>query len=220
LGVAWVVAYPLSWSAFGLVRARRPQQFRAPLAAWSAVLVAAGVPLAHARPCLLWVGAAYAVAFVVNLGYARRNNERALANDLVFVGECAAMVWVTWAVSTGDSGAVRPPALAAVPGQVWVLVVVCALVLTGSTLHVKSLIRERRDPRYAATSRVYALASLPVAAGLAVVSGLPAGAWLVVPFVVLGTRAFVVGPGRRPGFIGMVELGCFVVTWVAALAAG
>ena len=30
LAVAWVAAYPMSYAAFGLVRAKRPRRFRAP----------------------------------------------------------------------------------------------------------------------------------------------------------------------------------------------
>jgi hypothetical protein len=219
LAVAWVVAYPWSYAALSLVRARRPQRFRKPFAVWLAVLAPAVVVLLVARPWLVWVGAAYAVLFVVNLGYASRNDERAIANDLVFDVECAAMVVVTWMTGAGDGGW-SPPALSAVPDRVWVLTVVCLLVLVGSTLHVKSLIRERRDPRYALASKVFAVVCLPAVVGLAAWWGWPAGVWLVLPFVVLAVRAFVVG--RRPlraGVIGVVELGCFMLTVLCAVLA-
>jgi hypothetical protein len=221
LAVAWVAAYPLSYAAFGLARARRPQRFRRPLAVWAAVVLPAATVLLVARPWLVWVGIGYLVLFAVNLRYARRNDERALGNDLVFVAECSVMVAVTWAVGAGRRSW-SPPAPDDVPVRVWVLVAVCALVLIGSTLHVKSLIRERRDPRFARASRVVALASVAAALSLAVGWGRPAGAWLVVPFVALAARAFVVG--RRPtraGAIGVVELGGFVlVAACAALATG
>ena len=219
LAVAWVAAYPCSYAALGLVRARRPQRFRRPFAVWLAVVLLPAGVLVLARPWLVWVGAAYGVAFTVNIAYARRNDERALVNDLVFAGECAAMVWVTWATAAGGAGG-RPPPLEAAPGPVWVLTAVCALVLVGSTLHVKSLIRERRDPRYALASRIVATASVPAAAALATAWGLPGGWWLVVPFVALAFRAFAVGRRPlRPGVIGLVELGCFVLVWLGAVLA-
>lgn len=219
LAVAWVVAYPWSYAALSLVRAKRPQRFRKPFAVWLAVLLPAVVVLVVARAWLVWVGLAYAVLFVVNLGYARRNDERALVNDLVFDVECAAMVVVTWMVGAG-SGGWRPPPLGDAPIRAWVLAVLCLLVLVGSTLHVKSLIRERRDSRYALASKVFAVTCLPAAVGLGVWWGWTGGAWLVVPFVALAVRAFVVG--RRPlraGVIGMVELGCFLLTVFAAVLA-
>ena len=75
-----------------------------------------------------------------------------------------------------------------------------------STLHVKSLIRERRDPRYARASLVVATLSVPAGVALAAWWGWPSGAWLIAPFVALAVRAFAV-PGRslRPGAIGMIE---------------
>ncbi|MDH4159515.1 MAG: YwiC-like family protein [Actinomycetota bacterium] len=220
LAVAWVAAYPLSYALLGLARARRSQRFRRPLVAWSAVVLPAVVVLVAARPWLVWVGLVYAAAFTVNLRHARRNDERALANDAVFVAECTAMVVLTWAVAAGTRSW-APPGLDTVPAHVWILTVVCALVLMGSTLHVKSLIRERRDPRFARVSRLLAVVSVPASLALAVWWGLPQGTWLVLPFVVLAVRAFVVGRRpTRPGVIGMVELGAFVLAAVsAALAA-
>lgn len=191
LAVAWVAAYPWSYAAFGLVRAKRPQRFRTPFLVWSGVVLASSAVLLMGRPWLVWVGIGYAVLFAVNLRYARRNDERALANDAVFVAECAAMVAVTWAVGAG-ARSWTPPAVDAVPVRVWVLVAVCALVLLGSTLHVKSLIRERRDPRFALASRRFAVASVVVSVVLAAWWGWPSGAWLVVPFVALAVRAYVV----------------------------
>ena len=217
LAAAWVAAYPLSYAAFGLVRARRPQRFRRPFALWLAMVLPAAVVLVVARPWLVWVGLGYLLLFAVNVRYAQRNDERALSNDLVFVVECALIVPVTWAVGAGDSSW-TPPTLADVPAEAWVLAIVCAMVLAGSTLHVKALIRERRDPRYATASRAFAVACIPVAVALAAWWGWPAGAWLVLPFVVLGVRAFVVGrKPQRPGVLGVIELGCFVL--VAACAA-
>jgi len=219
LASAWVVAYPWSYAALSLVRARRPARFRRPLAVWSAVLVPLVAVLLLARPWLMWVGVGFLALFAVNVRFARRNDERALANDGVFILECSAMVLVTWAVAVGERS-LAPPTVASVPVDVWVLTVVCALVLLGSTVHVKSLLRERRDPRYAAASRRLALASVVLAWGLAVWWGLPSGIWLVVPFVFLAVRALVVG--RRPlppGRIGMVELSGFVLVVACATAA-
>ena len=100
------------------------------------------------------------------------------------------------------------------------LVIVCALVLLGATLHVKSLSRERRDPRYARASEVIAVVSVPASVSLA--------AWwdgrkepgLARRHVALAARAFLVG-GRsmRPGAIGMIELAGFALVVLAAVLA-
>lgn len=219
LAIAWVGAYPLSYAALGLARAKRPQRFRLPFLVWSAVVLPAAIVLVVWRPWLVWVGLIYAAMFAVNLAYARENNERALVNDFVFVAECSAMVSVTWAVGAGDQSWTAP-ALDSVPDDVWILSAVSVLVLVGSTLHVKSLIRERRDRRYARASLVVASLSVPTAIALAAWWGWPAGAWLIFPFVVLAARAWVV-PGRamRPGSIGMIELACFVLVAASAMLA-
>lgn len=219
LSVGWMAAYPMSYALFGLVRDRRPQRFRAPLAAWSALVLPTVAILVFWRPWLLWIGLAYLALMAVNLRYARRHDERALANDAVFVVECAGMVVVTWAVGAVDRSW-APPSLGAVPAHVWIPSAVCALVLMGSTLHVKSLIRERRNRHYAQASRVFAVASLPTAVALAAGWGWPSGAWFIVPFSALAVRAFLV-PRRalRPGAIGLIELACFVVVVLAAVLA-
>ena len=50
VAVAWVAAYPLSYAALGLVRARHPARFRRPFAVWLAVVLPAVVVLVVSRP--------------------------------------------------------------------------------------------------------------------------------------------------------------------------
>jgi hypothetical protein len=217
LTLAWFAAYPASYAGGRLLRDRRPERYRRPFALWAVATAAPAAVLVVRFPWLIGAGLVLAVLVAVNVVYTRRNEERALGNDLVVVTECALLVPVTWAVSTGADSLPLP---ASVPTQVNVLTVVCWLVLAGSTLHVKSLIRERRDPRYARASRIVALASVVVSAGLAAAWGLPAGWWLVLPFLALAVRALVVG--RRPTkplVIGLVELAMVLVTAVAAILA-
>lgn len=224
VAATWVCAYPASYFVLALVRdrtSRHPdaRRFARPLAIWWVPTVAAGLPLLVVRPWLGWVALGYAALFSVNIAFARRRDERALVNDAVFVLECTAMVPITWAVAAGGSTLVPPP-LTSVPVHVWVLTAAVALLLIGSTLHVKSLIRERADPRYARASRALALVSLPVSVGLAVWWGLPAGLLLVVPFAWFTLRAVLLAdPTSRPGRIGVVELVGFVLLVLASALA-
>ncbi len=220
LAWAWIAAYPASYFVLSYVRARRPERFRRPLAIWAAAFAPAGLAAVAMRPWLLWVAALYLVSFAVNLAYARRNRERDLVNDAVFVAQCSAMVVVTALVGDDPGTSAPGPLLDAVSTRAWLLAAVCALVLLGSTLHVKSLLRERRDPRYATAARVYAVACAIASPALAVAWGLPAGWFLVAPFVVLAVRALRKDwSGMRPGAIGMVELACFLVALAAAALA-
>jgi hypothetical protein len=214
LVVAWVAAYPWSWFAleWSTSGARVRPRYRTPLVAWSAVTVPLALLLVAARPWLVWAGLVYAVAFGVNLWFARRRADRALANDLVFMGQCASAVALAWAVGEPGFDGWMPPPTGTTPEVVWVLTAAVALAFTGSILHVKSLIRERRDPRWSRASVVYHLVTLPLALLLAWASTW----WLLVPFVFLAARAVAVPrvvarrataaqPPLRPAVLGIVE---------------
>jgi hypothetical protein len=213
LAVTWVGAYPLSYALLGLARPRQAARFRRPALVWSAVVVPPAVVLVAAHPWLVWVGAGYLALFAVNLWFARRRRERDLVNDAVLVAECTAVVPVAWAVAAGARGPLPP--VAAVPVEVLVLAALCAVVLADSTLHVRSLIRERRNPGFARLSRAVSLAGVVVAAGLGTILGAPQGWWLVAGAAVLLVRAFAVRT-TRPARIGLVELGAFAAVVVTA----
>ena len=217
LPVAWVAAYPLSWALTGRLAAPRPQRFDRPLVLWSAIVVPLALLLVLARPWLIYAGAVLLAGFAVNLWFARARAERALLNDLVLIAECVVAVPLSVGIVAGDR-AWTAPWSAMTTAEVGVLTLACALTLVGSTLHVKSLIRERRRPIFGTISRVYGLACVPVMLAVAWLAGF--GVLLVVPFAVLAVRALLVrDPTWRPARIGMVELGCFVVLVVAAALA-
>ena len=224
LAVTWVAAYPASYFTLALVRDRTsrhpdPHRFTGPLLTWGSVVLVGGLALLALRPWLVWVAAAYALSFVVNVAFARRRDDRALANDLVFIAQCTAMVPVTWAVAAGER-TLTPPGLAQAPAHLWVLTVCVALVLVGSTLHVRSLIRERGNPRFRSAARAVAVASLVASFALAAWWGLPSGLVLVVPFAWFAARSVLMrGPAPRPGRIGIIELVGFVSLVVAAALA-
>ncbi len=224
LAATWVAAYPASYLTLAVARDRasrnpRPARFARPLATWWLIVLAAGLPLLALRPWLAWVAALYTAAFVVNLAYARRRDERSLVNDAVFIVECTVMVPVTWMVAVGGQTAAPPP-LSDIPAQVWVLTAAVALLLVGSTLHVKSLIRERADARYSRVSRGTAVVSVGASVGLAVWWGLPSGLLLVAPFGWFAIRSFTASASMRPARIGMVELVGFLLLVAAAALAG
>lgn len=219
LAVTWVAAYPASYFLLAIVRDRSgrhpdPGRFARPLALWSVPALLAGVPLLVLRPWLAWVALAYLASFTVNLAFAARRDERALANDAVFIAQCTAMVPVTWAVGS-DPGSWPWPA----PGHLWVLTAAVALLLLGSTIHVKSLIRERANPRFSRLSHVMALSSVLAAVGLAAWWGLPSGLLLVLPYAFFAARSLAIRTPPRPARIGMIELvGFLLLVGCAALA--
>lgn len=218
IGLTWVALYPLSWALSGrLTAASRPERFDRALRLWAALAVPLVVAAVLLRPWLVWVAAAYLVPFGVNLAFARARRERDLANDLVLVAECSAATAVVAAVASGQRGWSAPVG-AMTTAPVGLAVLLCAVTLIGSTLHVKSLIRERHDPRYRRAAQVFAVAAVPAVALAAGAAGL--SAWTAVPFLLLALRT---APSRlrtwRPARVGMVELVGFVAVAVTAFVA-
>jgi len=215
---AWVAAYPLSWALSELWSARHPDRYRDAVTTWLTVVTPLAIALVALEPWLWVAGVAYAVFFALNIRFARANAERSLANDLLLVAECSLMVPITVAVAAGGDRLV-PPAEIVPTGHVAALTLLCALALTGSTLHVKSLIRERRNPRYRAAARWFAAACVPVAAAVAVGWG-PGGEWLVLPFVLFALRTLPEAIRTwRPARVGLLELAGFVLVAASAFLA-
>lgn len=209
--LAWVLAYPAAWAVTGRLSAPRPERFDRALRVWCPLAVLAGAPVLVARPWLVWVVVLYTGLWLVNLRYAHHRRERSLVNDLVLVAECCLMVPVLVGIGVPATGW-RPP-LEVLDGHVALLVLVCFVTLTGSVLHVKSLIRERADPRYARAARDFSVAGAVAVA--AVAAGIGAPDWPTLVLLAAATRCWWVPRGWRPARVGLVELGVFVLVALA-----
>lgn len=140
---AYLASYPLLQSL------RHPEQ-KFYWLRWAAGygLVAAlfGIPLLLVRPQLLWLVPLALATFVVNAWFARQRNERNLLNDL------AAMAGLNLTAVAGYvTGRGRWDA------EAWILWAVCLLYFFGTALHVKSLLRERRNRLMKSLAVAYAL---------------------------------------------------------------
>lgn len=214
-GIGWVLAYPLSYFTIALLRYPRPERFRRPWLIWLGAAAPFGLVMVISRPWLVWVGLAYGLALTVNLGFARRRDERSVSNDSIFIIECAAIIPVTWGIGAVPDGW-SPFDPGQDPGAIWLATVACLIMLIDSTLHVKSLIRERNNPRYRLGSRLWSIGGLLVVAIVAIViaigAGSPRALLLLPPFAYLVVRAFVVSdPHLKPARIGLLELPGFVL---------
>jgi len=215
LGISWVAAYPASWALTGILTARRPERFHHAALLWVPVCTLAGTPVLVAHPWLVWVAMVYLALFGVNVQQARTHRERSLTNDLVLIAECALLVPVLAGIGAGAHGLLLPLRRMSA-GPVLTAALACALTLIGSTLHVKSLIRERRNPAFSTAARGFAVAApVLMAAGCAVAG---ASVWMAAPFLWLAARAlWLHDPSRRPAQIGMLELGGFLAVAATAL---
>lgn len=212
----WIALYPFSWALTNRLTARRAQRFDRPLLFWGLVIVPLVLVSTVLVPWLVWVGIAYLAPFAGNLGFAYARRERSLSNDLVLIVECVAAVPVVAGVASGRQGGV-PPWSAMATDRVALMALVCLLALVGSTLHVKSLIRERNNPAFTRASQVVAVVSVPVVAASSVL--LSHDLLVALPFVLLALRAlFWHDPSWRPSRIGVVELVCLVAVAAGAAA--
>lgn len=218
LAVGFVVAYPTSYFAIAVLRYPRPQLYRRGLITWGLPGIAIASVVLIARPWMVWIGIGYAIGFIINLGFAKARNERSLINDAVFIIECVAITPIIWACAEPTGGLV-PPSLAAAPRALWTVTAIGGLALVGSTLHVRSLIREKRNESFRRASQVFAIASLVAALILAVPYGPSAIAATTCAFGYLAVRTFVVGRRpMRPGIIGVFELVGFIAVFGAGVA--
>lgn len=210
--VSAIAAFPLSYFVMAIMRYPKKQRYVKPLVLWSALSLPFALIVLIARPWLIWVGAFYVVALCLNVVLARNKMERSFTNDAIFIIECVALIPVMWAIGSSSAG-FTPAAsnLGEAPASVWVTSALTFLVLIDSTLHVKSLIRERNDPRYQLASRIWSVISLVAAVALSVMVGWPALV-VAVPFLYLIARSYVIaGKELKPGVLGVVELGAILL---------
>lgn len=215
--LAWLLAYPASFylGRALVIRWRRGSWTRLARRevrnAWPWAL-GAGIPalvLLIIHPWLAWVGAVLLLLWAVSLWLMRTGHERGASNDLLLVAQASVAVPLMWAIDNNEPGlGIGDPSAR----DAWIAALICLVFFTGSVLHVKSLIREAGDPRWAIASRVYHIAAL--AMGLI-------SPWLLLPFGAACIRAFAVPAGSRPAIIGGVEAVVSVLVVVgAALAFG
>ncbi len=208
--LAWFLSYPASFylSRAVVIRWRRGSWSRlakrelANAAPWIVLALVPVSVLLALRPWLIPIGALLAVLWTASLWLSRTGRERGVGNDLLLVAQAALAVPLMWAITID---AWPPPAA-------WTTAGICLAFFTGSVLHVKSLIREAGDRRWAVASRVFHTVALAVGF---------LSPWLFLPFGVAAVRAYAVPAGTRPGIIGAVEsLVSVLVVIGAALAVG
>ncbi|MFC0647298.1 YwiC-like family protein [Cellulomonas phragmiteti] len=199
---AWLVGY-LAYHAAGLwLRSGRRPRYRAPVVVYGAAGAALlGALLAVAPRLLVWAPA-FALLLTASLVASRRRADRSWGNDAVTVVAAALLTPVAAALGTA----------AARPVDVWTATAVLAAYFLGTVPYVKSLIRERDDPRVRRASVAY---HVLVAALLALV-----GPLLGAVGVLLVARAVVVPwrwPRARPAAIGAGEVLATLVVTTALL---
>jgi len=211
LAVTAVSGYLASATAQTWLRSRRRDVSLTPTITYGSLFVASGLVLLAAYPQLLLTLVVLVPAGALTLGGARPGARRDLANSLAQAAQALVLV----------------PAAAVVSGDVDVdtvalTTIVCAAYLVGTVLVVRSVLRERDNPGFAAVSIGYhlvlvILAVVALPAAWAVVAALLAARAVALP-AVQRRRAGTDHP-LRPLQVGLVEIAASVLVVVAAFAA-
>lgn len=201
--VAWLVGY-LAYHAAGLwLRSGRKVRYQQPVLVYGGAGVVLLAALLVASPRLLVWAPVFAPLLATSLVASLHRADRSWFNDTVTVSAAALLTPVAASLGTGTPWAV----------DVWVATGVLLAYFLGTVPYVKSLIRERDDPRVRQVSVAY---HVLVATLFAAVH--PA---LGVVGVLLAVRAAVVPwrwPGARPAAIGAGEVVATLVVTVVLLA--
>ena len=207
-GVAWVAAYPVSYyvgraiaarvnRGWWTARAKRELGYAVP---WMVLAGVFAVVLVVARPWVIVAAIALIALWLVSVLLTVRGYERGIANDLLLIVMAATAVPLVWALTVND------PSPAAIPHEVWLTAFVLLVYFVGSVVHVKSLIREAKDPRWHVANVTFHVLAL----GLALISP-----WLLIAFVPALARSVVMKPGLTPKAIGIGEIVMSVLLIVA-----
>ena len=210
----WLCAYPVGYYGGRALTARVRRRGWTRLARrelgralpWAVITAVLGVPLALTRPWLVAVAAGLALIWAAGLVVGARLGERSIANDLILVAQAVAAVPLTVAVVAGPGALGSELAMGAALTSGLV-----AAYLTGSVLHVKSLLREAGDRRFRRLSIAWHVACAVLAAAVS--------PWWLVGFLPALVRAVALRPGLRAGVIGGIEALVAVLMVVASFAA-
>jgi hypothetical protein len=216
-GVAWVhVALAAFWFAgyFAFfatslwLKAQRRAKWVPPVRAYGALSVVLGGVVAAMQPSLVrWVPL-FLLPLAIGLYAAAQRQDRALVAGLATTAGSALMTVVAYDAGPGSDLA-----------RAWQLGLVQLLYFAGTVLYVKTVIRERDNPRYLWFSVGFHTVALGV---VELVFGLHAGSQLplLVVFGLLLGRAVLVPPYRpTPRHAGIGEIVATVAVAVTSLLA-
>lgn len=222
--VAWFFGY-FAFFAFGLaVKARNPQRrarYLKPVCVYGAVALAGIVVALLLQPALAWWVVPFAPLVAIAVGETVRGRGRSTLSG-VSTTVASALLYPALTM-VGQSGAATP---LDVQPLAWASMVFLAVYFSGTIPFVKSMIRERGNPRYLAGSIVYHGVAVLAVLGVALLwsVGWVAGLLMVATMVIALARAIYIPLAARGGAewspkrLGMVEMPVLLVACAGVLA--
>lgn len=171
LFAGWLLVYLFSFPMLQLIRTKKKQIYAKPVQFYAALLAPVAAGLLISEPGLVaWIPL-FIPLFLVNCWFARRNRERAFLNDLAAVIQFCFMVFVAYDIGGGND---------------WLLATelfgLNVLYFTGTIFFVKTIIREKNNPRFYQLSIGYHVLLMVISAALFPLA-------VLIPFAVLLIRA-------------------------------
>lgn len=203
LFLCWLVMYLFSFPVLQWIKTGKTERYLKPTLLYGLILVPLAAFVAVSEPKLIGYGALLLIVFAVPAHYARAKNERALLNDIVAILLFCSFIYPVVYVGAGSE--------ADWTQTTW-LFVLLGLYFIGTALYVKTIIREKKNPRYYQASTAYHTLLILFAA------------WLSVPlaaaFAILLLRAIVLPKmNLKVKHTGMAEIGFALMLYLFVLLA-
>ncbi len=201
LFLCWLFMYLFSFPVLQWIKTGRKERYLKPSLLYGAILVPLAAVVVVLEPKLIGYGVLLLIAFMVPAHYAKAKNERALLNDIVAILLFCSFIYPVVYVSAGSQADWT---------RITLLFVLLGLYFIGTALYVKTVIREKKNPRYYSASIVYHILLIPFAA------------WLSPPlagvFTVLLLRAILLPRLKlKVKHTGMAEIGFALLLYLTLL---
>ena len=187
LALLWFCGYFAFFAAGLWLKSRRKARFRPPVVVYSAACVPLAAVVLALQPSLLRWAPAFAPFLVVGLVEAVRRRDRSLLSGVATTLAASLVTAVAYDAGPGHDWT-----------RAWLLTAVVAGYHLGVLVHVKALIRERRNP-------AYARASIALHALLSVAAVLVAWPLVVVGLLLTARTALAPRLTLSPKQVGLAE---------------
>ena len=197
LALFWFAGYFAFFASSLWLKARRRPRWFPPVRTYAALSALLGAVVVVMEPGLVRWGPLFVLPLGVGLVAAAQRRDRALLAGLATTAGSALMTVVAYDAGPGSD-----------LGRAWQLALVQLLYFAGTVFYVKTVIRERDNPRFRWLSAGYhVVALLVVAAVFGLVEDDGTAGPLLLVFALLLARAVLVPPYRpTPKQVGMSEI--------------